>query len=142
MIQLRSLGAELLDQKQIETLTRYWRSGADDDLDAAKDVLTGTKRYATALFHMHLAVEKLLKYKVVELTGDYPPYTHNLVHLLSKLNWEVEEARIDFLAELSQFNLSTRYPNVKDAIRAFATKELAESFLLKTEEVFQWILSK
>jgi HEPN domain-containing protein len=132
----------VLDQDQVERLVQYWTLGSYDDLAAAEEVLLQTKRYATALFHMHLSLEKLLKAKVVKCTAMHPPYTHNLVHLASKLSWLLTETQTEFLSEVSQFNLSNRYPTEKEAIRSFATKKLAEEFIVKTREAHQWISSK
>ena len=132
----------MLDENQVKRLAKYWSDGANDDFAASKEILDNTKRYAIALFHMHLALEKLLKSKIVEKMHDHPPYTHNLIHLSSKLKLQLNDDQIEFLSELSQFNLTTRYPSEKDAIRSFATQELAKNYMIKTEETFQWILLK
>jgi len=62
--------------RQIE----YWRHGADEDFEVAKELLAG-KRYRHALFFAHLALEKMLKAHVTQRTGQIPPRIHNLVRL-------------------------------------------------------------
>jgi AbiV family abortive infection protein len=53
--------------KQIE----YWRSGAEEDLAAARSLLE-KKHFRHALFFAHLAIEKVLKAHVTHETKTIP----------------------------------------------------------------------
>ena len=61
----------------------YWRSGADDDLEAAEQLVQlGKVRHG--LFFAHLCLEKLLKAHICCTTQNHPPRIHNLVRLAER----------------------------------------------------------
>ena len=43
---------------------------------------------------------------------------------------------------INDFNISTRYPDYKNDFRKICTKEFAEQYLNKIENIFQWIQKK
>ncbi len=60
----------------------YWREGAVEDWEVARDLIErGKTRYG--LFFVHLSLEKLLKAHVCRHTQDVAPRLHNLV----RPNW-------------------------------------------------------
>jgi hypothetical protein len=58
----------------------YWRSGAEEDWDAAMDLISN-QRSRHGLFSVHLALEKTLKALVTRNTGNVPPKIHALLRL-------------------------------------------------------------
>ena len=72
---------------------KNWFSSAQYDLETAEQMFN-TGRYIYTIFMCHLAIEKLLKAKVQEITGKTPPKTHNLRYLIKLSN--IEPPRRDF----------------------------------------------
>jgi HEPN domain-containing protein len=75
--------------------------------------LRRAKRYAQALFFLHLTIEKLLKAIIVKSSGQHAPMTHSLAYLLGKTSLECPERYLDQLSEMSKFNMASRYPDEK-----------------------------
>ena len=87
----------------------------------------------------HLALEKALKAKVEEVTGEEPPKTHDLEYLVGLAGLSFDENTEDFVLELSNLGVVTRYPrNFQMMLKDFS-QERVEITLLKATEVFQWI---
>ena len=63
--------------------TANWIALADYDIETARHMLT-TKRYLYVIFLCHLALEKLLKAHVTEVTQTVPIKTHDLIYLVKK----------------------------------------------------------
>jgi HEPN domain-containing protein len=63
--------------------TEAWITSADEDWEAAR-VLHGAGLYRSAVYQVHLHIEKLLKAIVIESLGRASvPYSHDLPRLLS-----------------------------------------------------------
>lgn len=87
----------------------YWRNGAVEDLDAAKQlIIVGKVRHG--LFFAHLALGKILKACVCKSTAQIAPKLHNLVRLAEMAALKLPADKIDFLADMNDFNLEGRYP--------------------------------
>ena len=84
----------MLSGGEIDKNAQYWRESSDQDLKVAEELFK-LSHYPQCLFFCHLSIEKLLKAIVVKITGDYPPYTHDLRKLAEiagmKLNSEQEK---------------------------------------------------
>lgn len=132
----------MLPNEKKTQLVTYWRSGSSDDLASAREISAHTQRYTAALFFAHLAVEKALKASLVEHFGVHAPFTHNLLHLVSRLGWNVESEMADLLTEINDFNLEGRYPDEKDSFRKKATRAYTAAKMAEVEKVLQWISSK
>ncbi len=66
-------------------------------------------RYIYTIFMCHLALEKILKAKVEEISGKTPPRTHNLRYLAKLSGIEFSEKMFTFLSKLSDVSVPTRY---------------------------------
>ena len=88
---------------------KNWLESAQYDLETAEQMLN-TGRYIYTIFMCHLAVEKILKAKVGEITVKIPPKTHNLRYLVKLSGLEPSEEIFIFLSELSDVSIPTRYP--------------------------------
>ena len=117
---------------------RYWQKGAQEDLDAAKQ-LVGNEKIRHGLFFAHLAVEKILKAHVCKTTQKIAPKFHNLIRLAEVSGLSIPEDTIDFLAEMNEFNLEGRYP--VPFICPVSSPE-AQSYIEKTEEILQWFIQQ
>ena len=60
---------------------KYWIDGSNAEYCVAKDIASQTVHYTSALFFLHLAVEKVLKgYFVFKQQRD-APFSHKLINL-------------------------------------------------------------
>ena len=66
--------------------------------------------YVPGLFWLHLALEKLAKALwVQDNAGNTPPYTHNIVRILSETSLVLNPAEAVFAQQLNTFQLEGRY---------------------------------
>lgn len=125
-------------QKQIE----YWKKASELDLLSAIDIYESGKNFHFCLFLCHLSIEKLLKALVVKSTNDFPPKSHNLLRLSEISQINCTDDILTLLEELSQFQLSTRYPDELFSVHKLATKEFTTNKLEKVKELSKWLTSK
>ena len=71
---------------------------ADYDLETARHMLA-TGRYLYVVFMCHLALEKMLKAHVTEMTQAVPAKSHDLIYLLKKSSLSLSQAHLNLLAE-------------------------------------------
>lgn len=117
---------------------KNWLDSAKYDMETAEHMVN-TGRYIYTIFMCHLAIEKALKAKVEEITGETPPRIHNLGRLVELAKLAPPEQMNRFLGELSNLSIVTRYPkDFQEMLKAF-TKERTQAFLQKAKEAFQWI---
>jgi HEPN domain-containing protein/predicted nucleotidyltransferase len=88
----------------IEAQVRYWQDGSADDLEAAQTLLNAGK-IRQAGFFGHLAVEKALKARIVAVSGDLPPRSHDLLFLINSAKIDPTEAQRDFLGRIQLYCL-------------------------------------
>ena len=116
----------------------YWRNGAEDDWDAAKQLIDGSK-IRQGMFFAHLALEKLLKAHVCKNSGKLAPKIHNLVRLSEIAGLQLKPEDIEILAEMNEFNLEGRYPVT---FLPPPTKKESLEFMKKAEGIFEWLTQK
>jgi HEPN domain-containing protein len=87
-----------------------WLACAHYDLETARHMLA-TGRNLYVVFMCHLAVEKALKALVCEGTGSSPPRTHDLLRLRRLAAPALEPDAGEFLAQLNDASVTTRYPH-------------------------------
>lgn len=115
-----------------------WIASAEYDLETARHMLA-TRRYIYVVFMCHLAVEKMLKAHVAEVTHSIPPKTHDLIRLVKNASLELPEPYLDFVSKINAASVPTRYPeDLERAIKNYSEK-LARDYLKQTEEVLQWL---
>ena len=131
----------LLSADKKKELADYWRLGSLEDLESAKVILKSGKRPGPALFYLHLALEKALKFFYVEKFGTHAPYSHNLIILLEKLEWQPSDEQLQDLSIINQFNTTGRYPESKADLRSKFTAEFAALYLEKGEQLWNWIFA-
>lgn len=116
----------------------YWRNGALEDLEAAKQLINGDK-IRHGLFFTHLSLEKILKSHVCKSTQKIAPKIHNLIRLVEIAGLSVPDDKIDLLAEMNELNLEGRYP--VPFLPPVSIKE-AKDYIEKTQEVLQWFIQQ
>ena len=122
----------------INTQIRHWLEGGREDWLAACSLIEHG-HHRQGLFMAHLALEKLLKSKVCQRTGDLAPRMHNLVRLaeLAEINLKAEQ--LDTLADMNDFNLEGRYP---EEMAAPPTAPESKALMARTKEVIEWLTQK
>ena len=116
----------------------YWLTSSKQDFQTA-EILFKNKRYHHALFFCHLSVEKMLKALVVYATKTAPPLIHDLVRLAEKANLLLTQQHKNDLAEITTFNIETRYDDYKLSFYKQATQQFSSKYLKKTKRILTWL---
>jgi HEPN domain-containing protein len=109
-------------------LIKAWLKSSDEDFETAKG-LFDLKRYSGVLFFCHLALEKVLKALFLKKNDSYPPPTHKLIRLVNLMKIKVDEETQNHLAEITTFNIESRYDILKDRLYKKATKDYTKKYL-------------
>jgi len=99
-----------LSSKQQQVQIGYWSVNAKNKFETMES-LYRNRRYADCLFFGHLVLEMTLKALVTRITADYAPKIHNLSRLAELARLELGENEVNLLAQVSHFNMKTRYPD-------------------------------
>jgi HEPN domain-containing protein len=121
-------------KKEVEN----WLDSAKYDLETAEHMFN-TGRYIYTIFMCHLALEKILKAKVEEVTGKTPPKTHDLEYLVGIGGLSPGIEMESFIAEISNLSVVTRYPSDFQRMVNDFSQARTEFILARTKEVFEWI---
>ncbi|MGH9198783.1 MAG: HEPN domain-containing protein [Acidimicrobiia bacterium] len=117
--------------------TENWVRLADEDLRVAK-VGFESSLFRPCVFHCQQALEKLLKAVWIERASEgLPRRTHDLVGLADELQLELADGWVEFLRRLSEQYMPSRYGDVPVVE---ISRESAENYLRRTEEIFAWLL--
>ena len=110
-----------------DDVVSHWRKGANDSLEMA---VLGQKagKYALALFHCQLCVEKALKALYIREYDTMPPKTHDLLQLAKKITLRLDEKQRGLLDELTDFVTLARYCDA-DWEGTTATEEAAKHWI-------------
>lgn len=117
---------------------KNWLDSAQYDLETA-EYMFNTERYIYTIFMCHLALEKALKAKVANVAGKTPPKTHDLEYLIKLAGLSPDENTENFLTEISNLSVVTRYPKDFQRMLKDFSLERTASILIKAKEAFQWI---
>lgn len=118
--------------------TRNWIASAEYDMETAQTLFDGG-RYPYVVFMCHLALEKILKAHVMQLTHAEAPRTHSLPFLLRKAGLKASTDMAEFLGDITNESGPTRYPADPGEVPREYTREVAEECLDSTREVFKWL---
>ena len=120
--------------------TGNWLEGAEYDLESARHMYA-TGRYLYVVFLCHLTLEKMLKALVSEITDMPAPKSHDLIYLLKRAGISPAPQHLEFLGKVNNASIPARYPSdIREAIREY-TENVADSYLIQTEEVVAWLRS-
>lgn len=98
-----------------------------------------SKDYSWSLFVGHLVIEKLLKACYTKQFEKHPPMIHNLLRLSDMLSFDLSEAQKDNLVEITTFNISARYDDVKIAFHKKCTKIFTKKWIDEIKAFRKWI---
>ncbi len=117
---------------------RYWQAGSEEELSAAKS-LCRDKLCTQSLFHMHLALEKILKAHVCRKTQAMAPPLHNLNRLAEMARLKMPDTYVDTLADMNAYNLAGQYP---DQMKNGVSPDECRAKLEQGEEVLKWLTAE
>jgi HEPN domain-containing protein len=115
-----------------------WLDSARYDLKVAANLLD-IGSYVYTVFMCHLALEKVLKAKIEQITGEAPPKIHDLKYLTKLAGLSPDGSKKELIVGLSNMSVITRYPRDFQMMLKDFTQEKAEFILSNATEVFQWI---
>lgn len=116
----------------------FWEAEAKRTLIVAEDLIA-LKHYLEGLFFGRLALEKLLKAKIIKITKKDPVYSHDLIIFAKYAKLKLTEDDLDFLARINVYNIRTRYQDYKKSLYRRADKKFTTGELSKIKEVFKRI---
>jgi HEPN domain-containing protein len=122
----------------IEKQVSFWREGAKEDFAVAWELMENG-RVRHAFFFSHVALEKAIKAHVCRATRDLAPRIHNLVRLAQLAGISVSREQLDTLGKMNVYNIEGRYP---DLSLPFITPEEAGGYMVRAQEVFEWLMSQ
>ena len=103
-------------------IAHWLRTSIDDE--ATMHALFDTGRYTHCLFFGHLYLEKICKAVWIKANvGNTPPFIHNLVKLLDKIDTGLSAEDMKFLDNLNKYQLSGRYPEYTYSLQSQTTKQ-------------------
>jgi HEPN domain-containing protein len=118
--------------------TKNWIALADYDLETARHMLE-TGRYLYVIFLCHLALEKILKAHVTEVTQSVPLKSHDLIYLIKTCGLKIPERDLDFIGKINTASIPTRYPDdLQRSIKEYP-KSIAKDYLRQTTEIILWL---
>ncbi|MEK7167055.1 MAG: HEPN domain-containing protein [Patescibacteria group bacterium] len=122
----------------IKKIIDYWKRGAENNYETVKFLYKG-KRYSDCLFFCHLMLEKILKGLVVINIKTHAPYIHQLEKLGKLTKLKLTGDQIKNLKIITDFNIATRYDDIKYKFYKQCTKEYAEKYFKICEELYLWL---
>ena len=118
--------------------TENFLFSSEYDLTTAQHMLK-TGRYIYVVFMCHIAIEKLLKAIVAEITNKTPPKTHNLLYLVKLANLFIPQELFDFIAKINNSSVVTRYPEDFKMLITSYPEEIVREYHANTEKVLKWL---
>lgn len=122
----------------IEKIYNHWVTTSDNDYNTMIH-LFGVKDYHWSLFIGHIVIEKLLKAKIVRITSEHSPFTHDLRRLAKLSKIEFQNNQLGWLDTITTFNLNARYDNYKQAFYEKCTLEFTSEWISNIKELRLWI---
>lgn len=119
-------------------LIKYWITGAENAWTTA-EVLFKNKRYSDCLFFTHLALEKIIKGLIVQKTDEQPLPIHDLKKLARQTGLSLNSKQETDFDEMTTWNISARYDEIKFNFYKRATKEFAQNWFSKAKEYYLWL---
>lgn len=110
---------------------------AKKDSESAID-LYKSNHYDWSLFLWHLAIEKLLKAKII-LLDKQVIFTHNLILLAKSSELKISEQLEDELKEITSYNIAARYDDYKLSFYKKADNAYTKKWIAICKKIYQLI---
>lgn len=124
-----------------EKIAQHWLDSADENRKTMNH-LVASKDYSWALFLGHLVIEKNLKALYVRRLQKHPIFSHDLLRLAEKIDLDLSDEFKEWLDEITTFNLNARYDNYNQEFHKRCTKDFADTWLNRIEEIRLWLRSQ
>lgn len=98
---------------------------------------TGRRIYV--VFMCHMALEKMLKAHVTEVTQTIPAKSHDLIYLVKKSGLTVPSAHLEFIGKINNASVPTRYPDDLQRTLSEYTGPVVREYWQRTEEALTWL---
>lgn len=108
---------------------------ADKDVSTAQDMYKAG-HYDWCLFIWHLAIEKMLKVKIMNKEKEIE-FTHNLYKLAKEINYPFKEEIYKQLREITTFNIAARYDDEKLSFYKKANKAYTTKWVKICESIYK-----
>lgn len=125
----------------IDKIVNHWINTSDSDFDTMI-TLYESKSYAWALFLGHISTEKLMIALYVKKFEKHAPFTHNLYRLSELMELDLSDEYLDWLDEITSFNLNARYDDYKNEFNKLCTKEYTNRWINNIKIIRTWIKKK
>ena len=119
-------------------MIKNWLLKAEKDVETAED-LYKSKHYDWCLFIWHLAIEKVLKAKIMSLEKKYL-FTHKLINLTKLAEYPIDKKTLEQLREITSFNIEARYDDYKFSFYKKATREYAGKWVKICSNFYKLII--
>jgi len=117
-----------------------WKKRAAYDMSAAQALLEAEVLLYVP-FCCQQAVEKMLKARIIELTGEMAPKIHPLLRLAELARIELTSSQAETFEQLSLYYIYSRYPMRSEIWEKTFTVEAARNLLAATQEIISWLNS-
>jgi len=122
----------------VKASSENWLKIAQKDLKVAKLSLNGEEAMA-CIFHMHAAIEKILK-GIADERGSKVPRSHNLKHIaIDACQIKLEKHLEELFTELDQSFMDSRYPESIEEFELQYTLDYCSKLLKEVESTFRWL---
>lgn len=101
--------------------------------------MLNTGRFIYCVFMCHLSIEKAFKALYVKKFTKGAPKIHSLVYFAQTLKLELPQQHKDFIENLDEVSIPTRYPEQLDKLLKEYDKERTQIILEKSNEVLKWL---
>ncbi|MEE8329309.1 MAG: HEPN domain-containing protein [Thermodesulfovibrionia bacterium] len=118
--------------------TKNWIDTANYDFKTAEAMLK-SKRYIYVVFMCHLSIEKMIKAIISTERKGLPPKSHSLLYLSKKASIQFIEDIQEFIEQLDNVSIITRYPEDLRRMSKEFNKSRAEEVFKKTRRTLRWL---
>ncbi|MCK4781332.1 HEPN domain-containing protein [Candidatus Parcubacteria bacterium] len=123
-------------------ILKKWILYAQADLDAAQRLFQSPRptnwTYLLILWHCHQSIEKMLKMLIIK-KGKELLKIHDLPRLAKMSEISLSEQQKQFLEDLNEFYLRSRYPDIIYKSLPQPDKDFTITYLQKTKVFFLWL---
>ncbi len=131
----------MIEYHYLEKSVQNWLKIAKYDLDTAKACLD-TERFISCVEKCHNALEKILK-ALLQAQTQTPAKVHDLLILCSNAVIEnLQEETKEFLADLDDLYIGTRYPEDFELMESRISEEEATKVFKESKRIFEWLRKK
>lgn len=127
--------------ENIDAVLMYWKESSDQNFNTMRHLLEA-KDYSWALFMGHLVIEKLLKAIYVKKHQRHSIFSHDLLRLADKISLKLTDEQMDWLDEISTYNLNARYDNYKQDFQKMCTEEFTLDRINRIKILRLWLIKQ